>query len=84
MLGGCGWDKMQPASRTHREQACGANRPFAKKAKSLTLNGKLEDGTFWAIAMALNTINVTAKVPSQSSVGQTGIERHPMAPPIVA
>ena len=46
-------DKMQPASKTHREQACGANRPFAKKAKSLTLNGKLEDETFWAIAMAL-------------------------------
>ena len=31
---------MQPASKTHREQACGANRPFAKKAKSLTLNGE--------------------------------------------
>ena len=48
-----GEQKLQPASKTHREQACGANRPFAKKAKSLTLNGKLEDGTFWVIAMAL-------------------------------
>jgi hypothetical protein len=45
---------------------------------------KLEDGTFWAIAMALNTINNIHTVPSQSSVGQTGIERHPMAPLIVA
>ena len=75
---------MQPASKTHREQACGANRPFAKRAKSLTLNGKLEDGTFWAIAMAMNTNYNTCTLPSQSSVGQTGIERHPMAPPIVA
>ena len=35
-----GEQKLQPASKTHREQACGANRPFAKMAKSLTLNGE--------------------------------------------
>ena len=77
-------NKMQPASRTHREQACGANRPFAKKAKSLTLNGETRGWNVLGYFDGSDTINDTLTVPSQSSVGQTGIERHPMAPPIVA
>ena len=44
------------------------------------LDKRLDGGTFWALAMA----DEQRFYPSQSSVGQTGIERHPMAPPIVA
>ena len=75
--------KLQPASRTHRELA--ALIALSPKRQIFDALGE----TRWRNVLGYcdgseSRSTIFTRCASQSSVGQTGIERHPMALPIVA